>query len=322
MKNGLKRTIAVLVAGTLLSACGAGDQPSSGGRTEVTVGTSPTISNASLFQAIEDGTFADHDLSVQTQVVTSGAQAVPLLLNGQIQFTAADPLGALVAVSKKTPLVIVGWANLAAADAEHDTSALIVRANSSIASTGDLGGKTVAVNALGSLAEVSARAAIAKTGGDPAKVSFVEMPLPQMIAAVDRGQVDGAVVNDPIATQAVDKGLKVLVSPMSTAMPGTPQLVYLTTKSYAAEHPQIVDAFATSIAAANEALTKDPEQIRVIAKKSTQTDAALLAKMKLPLFEPPEANAAGLDALQQLMVEYDLLPSTLDLDSVVHTRDE
>jgi len=40
-------------------------------------------------------------------VVQSGAAAIPLLLNGQLQFAAADPVSAIVAASKNIPVTVV-----------------------------------------------------------------------------------------------------------------------------------------------------------------------------------------------------------------------
>src|SRR5260370_22604662 len=75
--------------------------------TKLTVGTSPTISNASLFLPTEDGTFAKNNLDVTPVVIQSGAQAIPQLLNGQVQFAAPDPLSSILAISKHVPLGLV-----------------------------------------------------------------------------------------------------------------------------------------------------------------------------------------------------------------------
>src|SRR6266851_2428754 len=171
--------------------------------TKLTVGTSPTISNASLYLATEDGTFAKNNLDVTPVVIQSGAQAIPQLLNGQIQFAAADPLSSILTISKNVPLEIV-------------------------------------------------------VGG------------------------------------------------LATSMAGVPQVVYLTSKSYASSHPDVVKAFAASINAADTTLGQNPGLIRTVGAKSTTINAATLAKITLPYFGP-KLSLDSLTKLETLMVKYGVL---------------
>jgi NitT/TauT family transport system substrate-binding protein len=275
--------------------------------TKLTVGTSPTISNASLYLASQDGTFAKSGLAVTPRVIQSGAQAIPQLLNGQIQFAAADPLGSILAISKGTPLEIVVAGNVAASDQSKDPSGLIVKGNSSIQSLADLNGKTVAVNALSSLAQVALEGAIDAKGGNSKSVKFVEVGFPQMVAAVQNGTVDAAATNEPFVTAAKSAGERTVpFGGLSTSIAGVPQVVYVTSKSYASSHPDVVKAFAASINAADTTLGQNPDQIRTVGAKSTTIDAATLAKITLPVFGP-KLSLDSLTKLESLMVTYGVL---------------
>ena len=327
MSNHRRLALVSLVGLLLVAACSSanGGTPgtastasTSGGTTALKVGTSPTLANASLYLAEENGTFKGHGLTVTTTLENSGAEAVPQLLNGQIQFTAADPLGALVAISQHVPVVIVAQGNVVPASAAQDSTGLLVSAGSGIHSAADLAGKTIAVNALDSISEVTAEAAIDKSGGDSAKVKFVELPIPQMIAAVQGGQVSGAVLNEPYVTQAKAAGLVDLFPVMSKAIPGTPQIVYIASKAYATSHPAIVSAFAASITAANGDLSRDPALIRSVGATSTTVGAAVLAKIVLPVFVPSTLTASTLVTLEHLMVRYNVLKSPLQPSSYLY----
>jgi|HubBroStandDraft_6_1064221.scaffolds.fasta_scaffold108408_2 NitT/TauT family transport system substrate-binding protein len=317
------RLILVMLAGLLLAACssakGSTDATAAAGTsagttvgtTALKVGTSPTLSNASLYLATQNGAFANHHLAVTPQLVTSGAEAVPLLLNGQIQFTAADPLGALVAISQKVPLVIVAQANVVPANPAQDSTGLLVKASSPIGDAADFAGKTVAVNALNSLSQVTAEATIDEAGGNASAVRFVELPIPQMIAAVQRGTVDGAVLNEPYVTQAKAAGLRDVFPVMSKSVPGVPQLVYVAAKSYVASHPATVAAFAASIATADSDLSQSPSLIRSVGAKSTTVGSAVLGKIILPTFTSSALSVSSLATLETLMVKYKVLPQPL-----------
>ena len=327
---GRFRLAAAAMAGVLLAAGCASASGNSGqtakpqsagsaGVTSLTVGTSPTLSNASLFLASENGTFAKNKLSVATQVMTSGAQAIPLLLNGQIQFTAADPVAAIVAISKNVPLVIVAQGNVVPADPAKDASGLLVRANSGISTAQDLAGKTVAVNALGSLAQIGTEQSIDAAGGDASAVKFVELPIPQMVAAIKGGQVNAATPSEPYVTQGKQAGLKDIMPVLSKSLPGTPMLVYLASKSYVASHPDVVRAFAASITAANTTLSTDAAMIRQVGAKSTPESPAVLAKIVLPTFIASGIDLKAMQTLIDLMVKYKVLQKPVDVATYVKT---
>jgi NitT/TauT family transport system substrate-binding protein len=286
----------------------AGPQASARGSiTNLTVGSSPTISNASLYYASEAGLFQKNGLSVTPDVIQSGQQAIPQLLNGQIQFAAADPLGSMLAISQGIPIEIVVGGNVAPAGPAKDPSGLIAKPGGPIKSLADLDGKTVAVNATKSLAQVALEAAIDKKGGDSRTVKWIEVPFPQMVAAVKNGTVAAAATNEPFVTAGKTAGLtEVPYGGLSTTLAGVPQVVYLASKSYVSSHPQVVKSFIASVNAANSALGSNPGEIRAVGAKSTTINAATLAKITLPSFGPP-LSLAKLEELEQLMVKYGIL---------------
>jgi NitT/TauT family transport system substrate-binding protein len=286
--------------------------------TNIKVGTSPALSNISLYYAASPGgIFSKHNLNMTPQVVQSGAQAIPLLLNGQLQFTAADPLSTMVAIQKHVPLVIVASGNTAGINAAHDNTGLIVKP--SITSVADLAGKTIAVNGLNGLAEVSTKAAIDAKGGDSSKVNFVELPIPQMQSAVQAGTVAGAVTTEPFLTAATRAGLTDLLPVLSISTPGVPQIVYIASKSYVASNPDVVKAFTDSITEANMAVTNNPSLIKTVAAKSTTIPLATLNKVILPVFDPPTVKIAILSKLQNLAVKYGGLSATFNVTPYVYT---
>lgn len=294
---------------------GAGSADSSSGSarlsslTTITVGTSPTISNVGLYEAGKSGgSMAANNLAMTPKVVNSGAQALPLLLNGQLQFTAADPVGVMTAISHGVPLVVVAAGNSAASSADHDSTGLVVKPSSGLGNNGaDYSGKKIGVNALNSLSELVAKEVIDKSGGDSSKVEFVELPISQMTAAVTSGTVDGVVTAEPFLSQAEHAGLKVAYPVFSMAIPGVPQLVYVASQSYVKSHPDVVRAFADAVAKANSSLENNDAEIRAIAKTSTATSASDLNSIILPVFSPPTVSSTALRNLQSLMVKYGAL---------------
>ncbi|MDT7589625.1 MAG: NitT/TauT family transport system substrate-binding protein [Pseudonocardiales bacterium] len=312
-------TLAGLLALTLVvAACGsAAPAQNADGSTPIDVGTSSTLSNASLYYADSGGAFARHKLAAKLTVVQSGAAAIPLLLNGQLQFVAADPVSAIVAVSKNIPVTIVAAGSVTSDAAATDSSSILVRADSPIASVRDLAGRTVAVNALKSLAHITVMSSIDKSGGDSSAVKFVELPLPQMVDAVSRGQVDAAAENEPFSTQGVRNGLRKIAAPLSEAVPGSPQVIYLAEKRYAAEHQPTVRAFAEAVAEAGGYLGQHPDQVRAVGRTSTATPPDILGKIVLPVFSGDQPSRASLTGVMDLVVRYRVIPAPVDLGAMI-----
>jgi len=315
MAAGVAASLCLLVA-----ACGSGSSSSSAGDSAsgtlaITVGTSPAILNVSLYYAAQSGIFTKNGLKATPDVLSSGQAATPLLLNGQIQFAANDPVGVITAISQNVPVVFVAAAGYPSTDPSKDITGLLVKP--SIKTAADLNGKTIAVNALGGNLELAAKAAIDKAGGNSSSIKFVVMSLPSMNAAVESGKVAGAVDSEPFITAGKSSGLSDLLSVASTAEPGVPTVVYMTSQSYAASHPDVVNKFIASLNASAAALAKSPATVRSVAVKSTGAASSLMAKSNIPVFSTAPLSVSSLDQLQNLMLKYKLLTKKIDLSKYI-----
>jgi NitT/TauT family transport system substrate-binding protein len=251
------RLMIVVLAGAMLAACGPKSESDSGQGT-LKVGIGSGVSNVSLYLAVQKGFFTQHGIKVEPYPVASGSQAFPLLLNGQLGVTATDPLSAMVAISKGLPLVIIGQGSAGQTTTDNDPTGLIVKSDSPLHRGADFGGKTIGVNALNSLSQLGAMAAIDATGGDSATVRFLEVPVPSMVAAVESGQIDGAVTSEPFVSQAKKRGLRVALYPPTQGLPGTPQLLFVTSRPYLTQHADSIRSFVAGLDRANAELARDP----------------------------------------------------------------
>lgn len=314
-------TTVVAAAALVLAACSGSPQPaptSSGGLTPIAVSTSPSAGNASLYLPIQDGSYEEAGLDVKPEVLQSGSQAVPLLLNGQLQFAASDPISAIVAISQGTPIVIVANGNVVPEDAAADPNGAIIAADSPFSGLPDLNGQTVGINAINGFAQISLKAAIDEAGGDSSTVEWVELPIPEMQATVGRGTVAAAMTTEPYITaaKAPDSGVKPLPDGgIAAAVGGLPQLVYIASADYVENNPETVDAFVAAVDAASAQLADDDALVREIAKTSTAVPPEVIDQMTVPGFGPLTMDQ--LDSLQELMVRYGALEEPVDLSGSV-----
>ena len=323
MRTRTAATVAVVLAGVIsVVGCSSG---SSGNNAQAPAGQGAATTSTALTVGMGAGVytapmstsfFKDAGLDITQKNVTSGAVAVPLLLNGQLQFSEADSVGALTAISKGVPLVIVGAVTSGGATPETDNTGVLVKPGGPINSAAALSGKTVAVNAIGGSAQLSAEAAIDKLGGNSQEVRFVELPPAAMVAAVQKGTVAAAV------TSAIDgqaAGLRVLFSPLAAGMPSAPLIVWITSRAYAASHAAIVAEFAKATAQADAYLAAHPDIVRqiTVSTSTAKVSPALAKKLVLAQFLPTTVQKASLQMVVDVMEKYKVISSPINLDTVL-----
>ncbi|MFJ8688930.1 ABC transporter substrate-binding protein [Micromonospora wenchangensis] len=192
-----------------LVACGEEEAASGSdadGLTTVTLASAPLAHLAPIYLAQDKGIFAKHGLRVEVDTETSDLTSVPSVLAGKVDFATGDLTTLIVARSKGLDVKALLPASASTGKAGADYGALVVAGKSGITSPKQLEGKTVAVNILTNIAAAAARESIRADGGDPAKVKLVEIPFPQVPAALSEGRVDGAWVVEPFLSAAKAQG--------------------------------------------------------------------------------------------------------------------
>jgi len=312
--------LAAAAAALLLTGCattpgGSTEAPGSESMT-ISVGVIPVAEFAPIFIAQDEGYFADEGLIVETQIIQNAASIAPSVINGQLQFGTAAAAPFLSAVSQSLPLTAVANGSSVSADAATDPSAILVMPDRGIERPADLVGTTVGVNALGSISHVTAAADVDLDGGDHTAVTFVAMPFPDMIAALERGTIDAAVVVEPFQVQGVEAGAVVLSHPSSdTLVPGTFTVLF-TSQQYAAEHPDVVERFQRAVDKASLAAAEDPTLVATVLEEHFSFDPALFEQMRIPTYSA-ELSTEALQHLADLMVELGFMENSIVASDVV-----
>jgi len=212
--------IAVLALPLYLAACGGGSSTSestdtasaassedTGGDalTSVTVGIIPIVDVAPLYLGVEKGFFKDAGLDVKTEKAQGGAAIVPAVVSNQYQFGFSNSVSLMLAQSKGLDLKVVSNGNSTTGVEGKDFGAVVVKDDSTIQGAKDLEGKKVAVNTLNNINTVTINESVRKAGGDPSKVTYVELPFPEIAPAVAKGDVDAGQVVEPFTTIAAQQ---------------------------------------------------------------------------------------------------------------------
>ncbi|WP_421214655.1 taurine ABC transporter substrate-binding protein [Aeromonas jandaei] len=216
---------------------------------DVTVAYQTSAEPAKVAQA--DNSFArDSGAKVKWLKFDSGASVVRALASGDVQIGNIGSSPLAVAASQQVPIEVFLLASKLG-----NSEALVVKPE--FASPKALAGKRIAVP-FTSTTHYSLLAALRHWGLDPASLQIINLQPPAIIAAWQRGDIDGAYVWAPALNELAKEG-KVLTDSAQVGEWGAPTLdVWVVRKEFAKAHPEVVQAFVNSTLAAQRGYLDNP----------------------------------------------------------------
>lgn len=341
MSKSVFRRIGVLVLALnllVLAGCGGGSKTPSSGPAPAPAADKPAaapdkppatpqkvrvaglkIANSvPIHTATKLGYFTEDKLEVETIWVAQGAVGLDALFGGSVQIATPDIVATLIAASQRKDLKILGGFSKSR-PTPPDNSALLVKKDSPVKSVADLQGKVVAAGLLNSVNQIFTKALLKKHGVDPAKVTFVEIPFPNMRDALDNNQVEAIFNVEPFLTVMMETGkYRVLTYPNQEIQPGGFNIMLVTaTDKWLKDNPETAKAMVRSLERGFDYLAKAPkeEQAKFVSE-FLNADQALVQKMQLPIYET-KLNVAGIQQTADLLLEYGLLKEKLDVKTIL-----
>jgi NitT/TauT family transport system substrate-binding protein len=170
----------------------------------LTVMTLPIDQGAQAFYAQDLGMFKQAGLDTEVSITNFGTQVASAVAGGSIEIGQSNIISLAAAHQSGLPFALIAAAGLYSS--QKPTSMMVVDKNSPLKTAKDLNGKTVAVNGLKSITQISVQAWADANGGDSTQIKFVEMPFVQMESALASGRIDLALMADPDATTVLADG--------------------------------------------------------------------------------------------------------------------
>ncbi|MDU5318940.1 MAG: taurine ABC transporter substrate-binding protein [Escherichia coli] len=245
----------------------------------VTVAYQTSAEPAKVAQA--DNTFAkESGASVDWRKFDSGASIVRALASGDVQIGNLGSSPLAVAASQQVPIEVFLLASKLG-----NSEALVVKKTIRI-------GKRIAVPFI-STTHYSLLAALKHWGIKPGQVEIVNLQPPAIIAAWQRGDIDGAYVWAP-AVNALEKDGKVLTDSEQVGQWGAPTLdVWVVRKDFAEKHPEVVKAFAKSAIDAQQPYIANPD-VWLLARLSGVPEGDVPGLVKGNTYLTPQQQTAEL----------------------------
>lgn len=318
LRTGVVIAGLTVVTGIAIGGCGGSSEEADTGDgvTNVRVAVIPIAPVAPLYLGIEQGFFEDERLAVEPVVVNAGSPAVPAVLKGDYEFAFANTISLLAAAERGLPVTIVSQGVLGEDRAQEAWSKVLVREDSSIRTVEDLAGKTIAVNAVQNIGDLTIMRAAEKAGVDPSTLSFIEIPFPDMNAALDAGRVDAIWAVEPFVTIGEASGQRPVVAPYSATVSDLTIATYFTSTDFAEESPEVVDRFVRAINRSLEYADAHPDAARATVAKSLGVPAEVAAEMELPSWSA-DLSLPTIELTGELGARYGALQREPELDALI-----
>jgi NitT/TauT family transport system substrate-binding protein len=323
MRTGAQRVAALAaalacVAG--IAACGGDDDSGGGGGggepTTLKVGVIPIADVAPLYLGIDKGFFKEQKLTIKPQLAEGGAAITPAVVSGDFQIGFSNTISLLIAASQNLPVQIISQGVLAGKTEKDAWADLMVLKDGPIKDPKDLEGRTIAVNTLKNICEVTIKASLEKEGVAVDKLKFTEVPFPDMNAALEAGRVDAACEVEPFVSQGKAGKARGIDPFYVRTAPDLTVATYFTSTKYAEENPDVVDRFVEAMSKSLTYAGSHPDEVRKVLLDYTEIPPEAAEQIKLPVWRT-DLNEPTIEKLSELSEKYGLIDKQPDLDKLI-----
>ena len=310
-----RRKFGMLAAATI----GAFALPARAQTTKLRVSTIPIMDTAPLQAGIAKGFFAAEGLEIDTTPTAGGAAGLPALAAGQVQIAFSNIISIVLGARQGLGFQVVA-AGAGTGDTLPDMAGIIAKKGAPLKTGKDFEGKRIAVNTRNNIIWLVVREWVRATGGDPDKVTYLEVPFPQMTDAVRGDRVDGALVVEPFLSNAVNAENMQLVSwPYHVVMKKTPVSMYASTRSFIEQNPQVIEKFARAYSASvdwSNANKESDEWVKIVSGYTKMPPDKVKGMVLLPYEKT--IDAGRVNAVQDMMRRNGLIDAPVDTRTLLY----
>ncbi|MEV6875010.1 ABC transporter substrate-binding protein [Amycolatopsis sp. NPDC051128] len=275
---------------------------------KVRVGVLPLVDVAAFYRSVDQGYFRKVGLDVQVVTVASGPEAIRGLETGVLDVAFSSYPGMFLAqATRAADLKIIAPAYIA----KPGHLMLVGTPDRTFTKPEQSAHKRIAVTARGSISDLLAISGLRRVGGDPSTVTWVPMDMRAMVPAMQRGEIDGAVVAEPFVTTAGEAGAVQLVDlgldlNFEISMSG-----WVVPARSLAARPAVVEAFQRALTRGVTDV-QDRDVRERIFQQYLGIDAETAREVRVGSY-PAHLDLGDLQRVAGLMVEQKMLAGPLDV---------
>jgi NitT/TauT family transport system substrate-binding protein len=271
---------------------------------------------APLYVGMDQGYFKAEKLTIQPRPAEGGAAIVPAVVSGDNQIGFSNTTSLIIAAGKKLPIQIIAQGVLAGKGEKDAWDGLIVAKGSDIRSPKDLEGKSIAVNTLNNVGPLTINQSLEREGVDYRTVKYVEVPFPDMNAALESGRVDAAFVVEPFYSQGRGSGARSLFSPYEETAPNLTVATWFTSRQYIEQNRDVVDRFKRAMDKSLEYSADNPDAVRKAVLEYTKIPPKAAESMTLPQWRA-DLNEPTIEQTAELAKKYGFVEQPPSMDELI-----
>lgn len=295
--------------------------------TKVKIASLPNVQGLPVYVAIEKGYFKDAGLDVELVKFEAPNQIIDALLQGQVDL--AHPGGAtgIAGIADfKNPGKLKIYALAGGNDSTVQNDAIVVKKGSNLKTIQDLKGKKLGIMAGTIQWQTIAREILDKNNLVYDKdVKIVEIALGLQAQALASGDIDAALIIEPVPTVVKAKGIGQELIPFAAAK-------YISNPFYAGagiirtdfakENPKTTKKVMGAIAKAMEDIRANPDADRQYLKGYTQLDDTTIANAPILLFkmynEFDENDITETQKFYDIFTKWNVVNGNMDFKQLIY----
>jgi NitT/TauT family transport system substrate-binding protein len=275
----------------------------------VNAGTIPSDVSGVLVYGIDRGAFKNAGLDVVLTSLTSGPVVANAVAGGSLDVGAANVGSLCVARSRGVPFKIFAPAGIADEAATGDIIAVLK--DSPVKTAADLTGKTVGIVALKTMQHAAVLAWIDKHGGDSKSVKFIEVPFPEMGAALDAHRIDAALPTEPFTTSLRGRVRAIGAQWEAMKMP-FPVFAFFATETWLAAHGDVAMTFANVIRQTAVWANAHRKDTALMLAKFANLDPQVATTMGRSTYGTATPDPATIQQIVDIQVKYGMMTTPID----------
>lgn len=308
----------------LLSNCCSGKQDEA---VKISIGGHTTQLGACLEITKSKDFYKKHGLEATIKRVESSKESMAAMEAGDFDVVIGSLAAGSFNIIQKGDLIIL-------ADGSRVVPSVIIRKdlweNKSIKKLADLKGKSIMTPREGSSSYYALSRILQGTGFTIADIKPKYLEDNATLAALEAKQIDAAILNEPHATNAVEKGIGVRydIKEVEKFFPqnGQQHMVIYTRQKTLEEKPNLlrkfIEAYIEGVRfydrARNSNQPERSEVVKIIAEY-TGSDAAIIEKSIWPYVSPDgKPDVMYIKEMQDYFVQHGLVDKSVNVDEVVH----
>ena len=253
------------------------------------------LGDAAIFIAQERGYFAEQNIELATQQMTSITDEIPLLATNKLEVgSGADSAGLFNSLADNLGLRLV--ADNASTAPGHGGGALVIRKDlaDAVKTPADLKGKKIGIlPGTGTTSQIYLDKLLTPAGVAIGDVTTLPLPFPDMVTALANKSADLAIEVEPFLSAGTQRGIWSSFKDIGDIYPNQEANVMVFSADFANKRPDVAKRFMIARVKAardyNDAFFKNKNRdavVAILAKNTTIKDPAAYANLDFSTMNP------------------------------------